>query len=185
MTPVLERSLIQTTFIGSKKTQEAVHAMFELVSTLIFKKYPCHQNTILNQTHRLQWHALTRSWDSALVYFSIQLKQLCQYLCHENSVLKQNHELQFHVQGVLTLKVNFELFPNWDQIESEARPLMMAVDCWLLMGQNQALVFIHHWTQSNVNTPSYIRLWNLNGFHFDLMHTTWLISGRRKKFHIE
>ena len=42
MTPVLERSLIQTTFIGSKKTQEAVHAMFELVSTLIFKKYPRH-----------------------------------------------------------------------------------------------------------------------------------------------
>ena len=40
MTPVLERSLIQTTFIGSKKTQEAVHAMFELVSTLIFKKDP-------------------------------------------------------------------------------------------------------------------------------------------------
>ena len=42
MTPVLERSLIQTTFIGSKKTQEAVHAMFELVSTLIFKKDPRH-----------------------------------------------------------------------------------------------------------------------------------------------
>ena len=82
----------------------------------------------------------------------------------------------------VNLKVNFELCPNWDQIESEARPLMMPVDCWLLMGQNQAMVFIHqHWSQSNVNTPSFIWLWNHNGSHFDLMHTSWLISGRRKK----
>ena len=66
--------------------------------------------------------------------------------------------------------------PNWKRRQT------VNDGSWLLMGQNQAMVFIHHWSQSNVNTPSYIRLWNLNGSHFDLnKHTTWLISGRRKK----
>ena len=70
-----------------------------------------------------------------------------------------------------------KLRPNWKRGQTTVND-----GSWLLMGQNQAMVFIHHWSQSNVNTPSYIRLWNLNGSHFDLnKHTTWLISGRRKK----
>ena len=69
-----------------------------------------------------------------------------------------------------------KLRPNWKrgQTVNDGR--------WLLMGQNQAMVFIHqHWSQSNVNTPSFIWLWNHNGSHFDRMHTSWLISGGRKK----